>query len=124
MTIWMITREFEYESGGGRTWYEPMADVDLGYFISKEAAELKLADLWDEEKDAYARNFQRTAMEPWRKRKAEHERISFQNAILKENGIADSSLTPVPHVWDEPVMKPWRKEMSSYAVVEIEPGAV
>jgi hypothetical protein len=124
MSIWMITREFEYESAGGRTWYEPMAAVDLGYFISKEAAELKLADVRDEEKDAHRRNWERTTHQQWVLRKANHDRIVEQNRILVDHGVAPSSLTAAPHVWEEPVYRPWTPEMSSYSTIEIEEGAV
>jgi hypothetical protein len=124
MTIWMITREFEYESGGGRTWYEPMADVDLGYFISKEAAELKLADLQEREKETYRQNWERTTHKNWELRKNEHDRIAAQNRILIDHGVAESSLTPVPHLWDEPQPPEWRPSMTSYAVITIEEGAI
>lgn len=124
MAIWMITREFEYESGGGRTWYEPMADVDLGYFISKEAAELKLADVRDEEKDAHRRNWLRGPHATWAARKAENDRITAQNRILIDHGVAASSLTAAPTVWPEPEMPEWKPEMSNYQIIEISEGAV
>ena len=124
MTIWMITREFEYTGGGGNTFYEEHIDEDFGYFTAQVLAEDKLADLVDEEKDAHRRNWQRTTHKNWELRKDHHDRVTSQNNILYGHGVAKESLIPVPHLYDEPVYPGWKAEYSRYNIIAIEEGAV
>ena len=124
MTIWMITREHEFTGGGGNSFYEEFVDEDLGYFTDQVKAELKLADVVDEEKDAHRRNWERTAHKNWELRKNHHDRVTAQNRILIDHGVEPSSLDAPPHVWEEPVYPGWKPEMSSYNVIAIEEGAV
>lgn len=118
-TIWVITRDFEYEGGNGRTYWEPVVDVDLGYFISEEGAQLKLALLQDAEREDYERRFNRGALQAWQSRVGEDARIVAQNVALEAAGLP---LLQRRWVGEEPEMKPWTPKMSAYGIVEIKPG--
>jgi hypothetical protein len=116
-SIWMITREFEYEGGGGRSHFEPMADVDLGYFRTREAAEAKLAELQQGEREDYKRRFERGPLRAYAERVDEAERIEAQNKVLEAAGLP---LLKQRWIGNHPAQSPWTPGMSKYGVVEIE----
>jgi hypothetical protein len=123
MTIYMITRRHETETGNGSV-YDEFIDEDLGYFTSKEKAEEKLADLWKEEASAWERQWRFSSLDPWAARQAESDRIKIHNDILRANGIEEGQLSPLPHVWSKPVLPEWNRRQSDFEVIEIQEGAV
>jgi hypothetical protein len=118
MTIFMITREHEYQGGNG-SWYEDYVDEDFGYFVTKEEAELKLHELRAREAVSHRDQWERMVHKNWELRKAQHDRVQANNAILIEHGGTPERL---PHVYPEPVYKEWNVSMSDYNIITVEPA--
>lgn len=118
MTIYMITREHETETGNGSV-YDDYIDPEFGYFVDRTKAEAKLVELQMAERESYERQWEERTHQPWLRRKEERDRVETNNNILVANG---GSTTPVPHLYAEPVMKPWNPGMTDYNITTIEQG--
>jgi hypothetical protein len=118
MTIYMITRDHEYEGGNG--WYdETYVDEDFGYYVDRDQAEAKLVELRAAEAASHKRQWEERSHKPWLQRKAERDRVEANNNILVANG---GSTTPVPHLYPEPVYPGWNDGMSDYNITVVEPA--
>jgi hypothetical protein len=120
MTIWMITREHEYQGGNG-SWYEDYIDEDFGYFSTQAAAEEKLEELVQIEREAHKRRFEDGPHQAWKTRQALHEQAVAQNAVLLNAGAPQII---VPRAYPEPVYPGWQPSYSDYNILAIEPGVL
>jgi hypothetical protein len=116
MTIWMITREHEYQGGNG-SWYEDYVDEDFGYFSTQEAAEAKLAALVEAEQESHRRRFEEGSLQEWKTRQTLHDQAVAQNEILRAAGAPEIA---VPRTYPEPAYPGWKPEYSDYNVIAIE----